>query len=238
MPGAFTHITLVNKLAEQASLGNLHGLAPDLALALSEQLGFLELGAVSPDYPYLDILGSSSKAWADRIHLGDPVAVLDALIEGAKQLEDADRRTASVWVLGFAAHLGADMVLHPVVEKKVGRYDQGNEKQHRICEMHQDVHIFNARMNLTIGLAEHLNSGIGRCVAAKDPRQLSPIISGIWQQALSDIYPNEAAKEHPEPDAWHRGFIKIIDNVATEGNRLFSSCPPCGAGCRFGLSSP
>ncbi len=65
--------------------------------------------------------------------------------------------------------------VHPVVKLKVGPYAE-NKTRHRECEIHQDAYIFPRRLNLgTIGLAEHLTSGIGQCGQPGHPDQLDTV---------------------------------------------------------------
>jgi hypothetical protein len=54
MPGAYTHLTPVNLIREPARLEN-QGFTPEAVVSLPDYFRFCELGAVSPDYPYLDI---------------------------------------------------------------------------------------------------------------------------------------------------------------------------------------
>ena len=67
MPGAFAHITLTNMLKETKRLDALGGF-PDAAKAAAlKYFMYCELGAVSPDYPYLAIGDQGAAKWADYI---------------------------------------------------------------------------------------------------------------------------------------------------------------------------
>lgn len=48
---------------------------------------------------------------------------------------------------------------------------------HRVCEMHQDVYIFKKHMNLDVGLAEFLDSGVRACGRDGDPDRLDEDIA-------------------------------------------------------------
>ena len=52
MAGPFAHMTLVDKLCAEETDG-IAGLTDSIRAALGEYMNFCELGAVSPDYPYL-----------------------------------------------------------------------------------------------------------------------------------------------------------------------------------------
>ena len=67
MPGAYAHVTLVNLIREPVRL-EAHGFSPESIVAVLDYFRFCELGAVSPDYPYLDIAHPDACPWADRMH--------------------------------------------------------------------------------------------------------------------------------------------------------------------------
>ena len=72
MPGAFAHITPVNMLKETRRLDALSGF-PDVAkTAVPKYFKYCELGAVSPDYPYLAIGDKGVAKWADDMHSAPP----------------------------------------------------------------------------------------------------------------------------------------------------------------------
>jgi len=50
MPGAYAHITMVNKLKEPQRLERIPGFPHDAIAAVLKYFKFCELGAVSPDY--------------------------------------------------------------------------------------------------------------------------------------------------------------------------------------------
>jgi hypothetical protein len=72
MPGSYAHITMVNQAAEKRRLLEITGFPREDIDAAGLQAKFLELGCVSPDYPYLDITSGDSKKWADaKREIGD-----------------------------------------------------------------------------------------------------------------------------------------------------------------------
>lgn len=143
MPGAFAHLTLAN-----IASGDNHLDAVDINdsayNAINEYFAYCEMGSVSPDYPYLAIsLFKKHGVWADYMHLDEKTKILiTSGIDTIKNIENQpDKEKSFAWLCGLVSHIVADVVLHPVVELKVGPY-HGNEKEHRICEVHQDSYIY------------------------------------------------------------------------------------------------
>jgi len=204
MPGAYAHITAVN-VAKAKARGVL---SKESMLALGTQFRFAELGAVSPDYPYL---GIGQGFWADQMHYQNTAGLLRSGVEGVRNLTGAERQKALSWLLGVACHMTADMTIHPIVEGIVGPYEQ-NKAAHRTCEMHQDAFIF-PRLNVgEVGLTKHLNTGIGSCGAPGNSLALDPTIKSLWIQMLQHSYPAAVAggAVEPDPDKWHTGFCTIL----------------------------
>lgn len=221
MPGAYAHITLVNHLSRPQHLESIEGFVPDAAAAIMDYLKFCELGAVSPDYPYLVPLDKKACEWADFMHYTDTGDMIKA---GIRMLSGMPRneewRRVFAWLCGYASHVGADVTIHPVVELKVGPYAQ-NKTHHRVCELNQDAYIFQ-RFNLGgIGLAEYLDSGIAGCCIPSDSGKLDTAVAGLWRAMLKECYPAENAANPPDVDKWHKSFKLVVDKVAEEGNKLF-----------------
>ena len=213
MAGAYAHITVVNhaqKLARTALRSS------EVKYALAMNLRYLELGAVSPDYPYL---ATGQSHWADDMHCTRNSSLLKSGIANLQQLAGIERERATGWLFGLASHMATDMTVHPVVERLVGPW-QGNQAAHRQCEMHQDAFIFQKLDLGDVGLTEHLRSGIASCVDADDARRLDPFISDLWLRMLRDTYPLNDGRARPDPDGWHRGFAGVLGAVNV-ANRLF-----------------
>jgi len=217
MPGAYAHITMVNLAREPDRLE-----ATDIPIkaiqAVLRHLGFCELGAVSPDYPYLHIGLNGSKAWADLMHYERTGEPLKRGIEFARKLNPSDKPPVAAWLMGYAAHVVADVTIHPVVELRVGEY-AANAKQHRICELNQDAHIFRKLGVGDVGLSEHLDSGIWRCCDGPGSGKLDRSVFATWEHMLSTTYPDEFRKNKPDMHAWHAGFKRSVD-LAEEGYRM------------------
>lgn len=236
MPGAYAHITLVNHLREPARLEQIAGFHPDAAMAVMDYFKFCELGAVSPDYPYLAVAQAGAAAWADLMHYSNTGDIVKVGIRAIKAMpEDENRRKALAWLCGYAAHVATDVTIHPVVELKVGPYAQ-NQKAHRICELHQDAYIFQ-RLDLGgIGLAEHLNSGIWCCCDVPGSGRIDPAVKNLWLAMLRECHPQPFQANPPDLDRWHKGFRLVVDKIAEEGNKLFPLARHVAVNC--GLTYP
>ncbi|MEQ1488259.1 MAG: zinc dependent phospholipase C family protein [Methylotenera sp.] len=218
MPGAFAHITLVNELKEPRRLEAIAGFPVEAITAVLDFFKFCELGAVSPDYPYLTVGDGNAAVWADLMHYTKTGDMLKAGISAVSQLQGDNKRKAFAWLLGYAAHVATDVTIHPVVELKVGPYAQ-NKKDHRVCEMHQDAYIFQ-RLNLgQIGLSEHLDSGIWGCCQVNTD-QLDAAVAQVWLQMLKEVHPDAFSSNLPDVNIWHQKFKKMVDKIAEEGDKL------------------
>lgn len=232
MPGAYAHITLVNLAREPARLEAGPGIPGAAALALGRWFKYCELGAVSPDYPYL-AMKSEANAWADLMHYEHTGDMVKAGVKAAQGLAGPAREKAFAWLLGYAAHVITDATIHPVVELKVGPYAQ-NKRAHRVCEMHQDAYIFQRLKLGAIGLSEHLDSGINQCGTADG--SIDPVIAKEWRDMLQTCHPAIFVSNPPDIDDWHRGFDRMVDDIAEEGNRLMPLARHVAVGC--GLTYP
>jgi len=152
MPGAYAHISIVNA-AQKRTAGA--GLRRQTSFSLSRNLKYLELGAVSPDYPYLAF---GQAKWADNMHYSNTSILLRSGVGAVRNLPEDKRARATAWLCGFAAHMAADMTIHPVVEIKVGPYKDNKRAssmrdasgclylpQNRACGRHRPFTTFNYR---------------------------------------------------------------------------------------------
>ena len=221
-------------LKEPLRLEALPGFGIDAITSVLEHFKFCELGAVSPDYPYLAVGDDNAAKWADMMHYVNTGEMIKAGIRHVSQLQGEDKRKAFAWLLGYSAHVATDVTIHPVVELKVGPYAE-NKTAHRTCEMHQDAYIFQ-RLNLgPLGLSEHLDSGIWGCCEA-NTNHLDPAISGLWASMLSATYPEEFKANPPDINKWHRRFKVMVDDIGEEGNHLMPIARHLAVDC--GLTYP
>lgn len=229
MPGTYAHITLVNLLTAMAARREIPGLSPEASAAVMDYLKFVEMGANSPDYPYLAVGDKESNKWADLMHYTKTGSIIHVGIEMTRDLMGEQRRKCAAWLLGYTAHFTMDVCIHPVINLKVGPYAQ-NKTAHRVCEMNQDVYIFQ-RMNLGgIDLAEHLAGGIGACSSPASNEKLDPDIAKPWEDILEAVHPAQYDTNAPNVDKWHAWFNRLVDDIAEEGNRLIPLARHVAAG--------
>lgn len=219
MPAAYAHLTLVNVLGERRRLEGISGFPRAAIAIIAKYKKFCELGAVSPDYPYLALGNAGAAKWADAMHYTRVGDMVGAGVDYLRNVSGGEQGKGLAWLLGYCAHVAMDVTVHPVIELKVGKYEE-NKLAHRVCEMHQDVYIFKTRMNLDIGLAEFLSSGICACGRADDPNRMDPAVSGVWTAMMRRVHQQDFARNPPDIDLWHNRFTSIVDNIAEEGYRL------------------
>jgi hypothetical protein len=220
MPGAYAHMTLANVLKQPSQLESIPSLSRDNKLHIGQLFHFCELGAVSPDYPYLAVLDKSAKAWADRMHYERTGEMIRSGIRLLRSLTGDAQKKAFVWLLGYSSHVIADVTIHPIIEMKVGEY-QTNKTAHRVCEMNQDADIYFHRLNRTgIAVAHHLESGIALCGDAQHKDNLDRDIASLWGAMLKDVYPDAFALTRPDVHEWHKGFKQVVSLTSKTSGRL------------------
>jgi hypothetical protein len=231
MAGGFAHITLVDTICKDCdALDAIPSLTPAMKRALAYHLNFVELGAVSPDYPYLSLLDSNSAGWANVMHYWKTLDFVRKAVPIVYEMNfnTAAARKCMAWLFGYAAHLVTDLTIHPMVNLKVGCYEK-HKRQHRVCEMNQDVYIFNAVNHDDITRAEYIRSaGIASCCAPGDPNCLDHAVADLWKLCLPDFgevdFPAKPSLQKPtaapDPDKWHHRFVFNVDTIAEEGRTL------------------
>ena len=235
MPGAYAHITLVNMLRETQRLESISGFPVKAIMAVLDYFKYCELGAVSPDYPYLALGDKNAAKWADTMHYTRTGQMIHAGIKQLKTVSGERQLKGLAWLFGYAAHVTTDVTIHPVVELKVGPY-HGHEKEHRICEMNQDSFIFQ-RMNLGgIGLSEHLDSGIAACCQSADKLTIDADVKSLWTAMMKEVHSTDFSGNPPDIDKWHKSFKHMVDDLGEEGNKLWPFARHVAAG--QGLTYP
>jgi len=203
MPATYAHIMIVKSLAHSSILDSKN--FPESAItAILDNIAFAELGAISPDYPYL----GGGKLWADNMHYRETGEIIKNGISRLKAVKDD---TLFTWLLGYAAHVITDITIHPIVEKKVGDYDS-HPKEHRICEMNQDVYIHQQIMGCALQNSEVLKNLLSYC---SEGDRLNTKISCFWATILKDTYPGDYHRNQPEIDKWHNGFRFAVAKIAS-----------------------
>lgn len=218
MPGAYAHITAVN--VAQKMMEQQPGFPPEGLPIIFDWLKFCELGAVSPDLPYLDVAdGSRATDWADAMHWRHAWDRIKVGIEVVGRMpQGLERDKALAWLLGFTSHVIMDVTVHPVVGIKAGQPYEEHKKAHRTCEMNQDTYIFQTRMNLSIPYASYLEAGLCKCTDPANEHKLDPTVSYVWNEMFKGVDMTLYTANGPEIEAWYDFFKAIVGHIA--GNRL------------------
>jgi hypothetical protein len=213
MPGSYAHITLVNLASEKRRLKQIPGFPTEAIDAANLHSNFLELGSISPDYPYLHLASGDSKEWADAMHYTHTCQTISVGADLVRNLpQGISKEKCLSWLMGYSAHVVTDMCIHPVVELKVGPY-KGNETPHRRCEMHQDVFIF-PRIGTGIPqTAQHLKATILNCGSSADPTKLDGDVKALWTDLLGKVYSDICAVNPPDLDEWHQKCDAILEKL-------------------------
>lgn len=221
MSGGYTHITLAQLAIEEACFKHDGLLHNDAKLALGYWKKFCIIGAVAPDYPYLNILSKNSCAWADTMHKGRGVVFLRDGVNKIRSIADNNiRQKCMAWLFGFAAHVVTDGTIHPVVNLKVGPYEE-NKTEHRKCEMSQDVF---AHKQLNLGTLEYnqqISANVEYTSDVDNPNHMDSEISQLWQDLLTTVYSESVPHfQTPKVDDWHNAIHQMMQ-LGESGNVLF-----------------
>lgn len=221
MSGGYTHITLAQLAIEEARIRREGLLHKDAKQALGYWKKFCIVGAVAPDYPYLDVLDSHSSAWADAMHKGHTVALLrDGVTKIRNMADDNMRQKCMAWLFGFAAHVATDGTIHPVVNLKVGPYEQ-NKSEHRRCEMSQDVYA-HRRLNLgALEFNQQISTNVDDTSDVSNQNRMDPDIAQLWQDLLISVYSGfDLHLQSPKVHDWHSAMRSMM-KIGESGNVLF-----------------
>lgn len=219
MPGPYAHITLLHEVMQTGRLkSNLSSLS-GFGRTILDYFPYCALGAVSPDYPNLGQRESRDSQWADTMHCTNACEMISSGIRLVKDSHGASRGKLLAWLLGYCAHLAADVTIHPVVQAKVGIYAE-NQRQHRVCEMNQDSYVYR-RMNLgEIGESDSFALTVVQCGNPADKTRLDEDIITLWERMLKEVHPGLFGTNPPDCALWHRQFVAMVGG-RQDHHRLF-----------------
>ncbi len=143
------------------------------------------------------------------------------------KLNEEDKRKATAWLFGYTSHVVMDLTVHPVVERKVGTYDD-NEWKHKRCESQQDAYIFPKNTKIEITEANYLRgAGLRSCID-EDTGELHGLTAAIWTHCAKFIKKKSKATKYsrprplrnPNPQDWFGWFCTLLDRVVEEGHHI------------------
>ncbi|MDX9759882.1 MAG: zinc dependent phospholipase C family protein [Bacteroidota bacterium] len=229
MAGALTHMAIVRKA---------HGKVvsiKELKNTLVENKDFVMLGSVSPDIPYLshtrimkNLLSEGKIAdvhWADIMHY----LCSKSLVENAIHTLSVTRKNANwyaqlAWLLGYVSHLVADATVHPVVELIVGPCArEASMKDHRICEMTQDVLVMQQAENNSV----HTSDFAG-FIAGCGMRSEYDAVMEFWSKHLHISMPMLSS---PDMSSYTDSYLTMID--LADGGTIAKACRHLGIDLAF-----
>lgn len=212
MAGGFAHITAAAEALDR--LNDIAAFSADDRMAIAQFKSFVDVGAVGPDYPYF----GGQAGWADTMHYYFTGAPIRHGVRALKAMEEGgDRDRCLAWLLGYAAHVATDLSIHPIVELKVGEYAT-HKAEHRTCEMHQDVHIWQSRGLGRLGSADAFKIDIGD--SSNKDGDMHPAVEALWLGMLQQTYPAEMTNDPPQLGKWNRGFRRIVDTLDDMGTYI------------------
>ena len=200
MAGGYTHLTLVRSAVRRAQ-----NEIPELLDTLDFWGRYIYLGGVSPDYPYLGL----DADWADLMHKGKTDHMIATAMPALhkKRIDGTmpDWQQQFAWLLGFVSHIIADVTVHPIVNIRVGKYEE-NKDHHRICEMNQDVWIYKKITTIDLHTSDNMKGEIRSCGTSLD---LNDGVEDLWSDCLHATYGQRPNSR--QIDKWHASFVKLVD---------------------------
>jgi hypothetical protein len=225
MAGAFTHWMIVERAIEKIDKTS------DLGKVLCLHRPLVLLGSVSPDLPSLTDVATGalfvSHNWADRMHYEKTGDFVRTGVETLRAYRGRQRdlELSAVWLIGYASHVIADTLIHPVVNAAVGPY-RFNATEHRECEMTQDSMIFKYVKN-----EELPDTRFHKIIkdASNRPNARSKInslhikepVATFWWETLIHNYPKgDGEFDDIKPDEWFGNYIGKL-GISTTPSVLF-----------------
>jgi len=197
--------------------------------AIEEFKEFCELGSVSPDLPYLDLLHANSKGWANVMHYWKTSDIVRSGVSYFNDKNLADRNDdllrGLAWLFGYAAHVATDLTVHAVLANSGYPYAT-NPTGHRMCELNQDAYIFKKLKGEEASDVHYIeNCGIASCGDPNHPGHLHPTVRDVWRSCLSCISLSDIHIENgepgptadPTPDVWFSDYTKRLGEFVEQG---------------------
>ncbi len=224
MAGALTHMAIVRKAHGKIAT------VKELNKTLVAGKDFVMLGSVSPDIPYLshtrimeNLLSEGKIAdvrWADIMHYYSSKGMVENAVHTLSVTsKNANWYAQLAWLLGYMSHLVADATVHPVVELIVGPCArEASMKEHRICEMTQDVLVIQQAENNKVYVGDY--AGL---VANCGDRPEYKAVMEFWSKHLHVSTPMLSS---PNMSSYTNSYLTMID--LADGGTIAKACRHLG----------
>jgi hypothetical protein len=123
------------------------------------------------------------------------------------------------WLYGFASHIAADGTIHPIVNLKVGPYEQ-NKTAHRRCEMSQDVYA-HSKLNMgKLDFNQQISTNVNDTSDINDQDRMDADVAQLWNSLLVDVYSSTNTQlQPPKIHAWHEAMRRMM-KIGEDGEKL------------------
>ncbi|MDC0609747.1 zinc dependent phospholipase C family protein [Vibrio sp.] len=210
MPGTFAYIAALHLATEPSKLAGLGSMPNEAKKILSTYSRYAELGALSPDYPYLIFGDREQNRWAELMHSEKVGELIRSFIFHISSASTSEKNRCFAWLAGYVSHVITDITIHPVIERCVGRYSE-NKLNYRMCEIHQDTHLQHYLGLEEFEFLQRIKSDIVSCHEDKNPHLADDAIRNFWSMALTEVYSGYSAKSLPNINLWHKTFVSKMD---------------------------
>lgn len=204
MAGAFAHIAAVNAALTFPQTADPVDTNIQRIVTLNQRQ--LELGAISPDLPYVVLKDKLQREWADFMHQGNTDVFMAEAIYRGRTLKGPEKEGYFAWLAGYLAHVITDLTIHPIIETFVGPYAE-NKAKHREMEMHQDVYIWQR----LYGQRPESVTRLSRQLFASLQDSRTEIIMEHWRHCLSAT--TSSSVTSPDVSLWIVQFAKVLKAV-------------------------
>jgi len=175
------------------------------------------------DYPYLDITDNSSEDWALAMHEERVLVLVQEIAQRIRAMQDKNiRQKCMAWLFGFASHCVIDGVIHPVVNLKVGPYEE-NKTAHRRCELSQDVFVYPKLGLGPIEINQQLSFNVKQTFDPYNPALLDQDLAQLWTASLKTVY---ADRLRPEKSSILAYLWSFLQNVFSNEPKKLSNPDP------------
>lgn len=213
MPATYAHLLIAETIAiDIENLGDK--LIPkEYQNYILENSTLIQAGSLCPDLPFLDEAitkfiplydADEQQRWGDLMHYINTGKIFIYAVNKLREIKSQDLsqfKKCLSWFLGFASHMIADAVVHPVVEGIVGLYHD-NPDEHRYCEMHQDVWLCQ-----TLRKKDLINYQVVNKIGYFNDSD----IKVFWEYLLRKLYEFYFLDESPRINEWFADYRQKAD---------------------------